>query len=232
MIAFGCAVSSPEQYERLALPGIEAVRGPEDALIDVRGIDSVFRAYNEVLDRAAVLPDLEALVVVHQDLELADPRIKEKIRERFKDPSVAILGTIGGRGVRSVGWWDCDDAFGCHELRVPRGPEGAVGPAAVMDRLLEGSDYASDFGGDGEPVDAIDGMMMVLSPWAVSTLRFDEMLGTFHGYDADFCFQARAHGKQVMVERMPSVHHHSARILSSRQSWIDAHIAFARKWGL
>jgi hypothetical protein len=231
VIGFACAVSSQEQYRKWALPGIEKVRDPEDALIEVRDIDSVYRAYNTALERAAALEGLEALVLLHQDLELADPRLKEKIRRRMADPQVAILGTMGGRGVHSIGWWDCDEPYGCHEVRVPRA-EGASGPAALADRLLEGSDYASDFGGDGELVDAVDGMLMVLSPWAVSNLRFDESLSDFHGYDADICFQARAAGKQVMVERMPSVHHHSTRILSSRQSWIEAHIAFARKWGL
>ena len=39
---------------------------------------------------------------------------------------------------------------------------------------------------------------MVLSPWAVRELRFDESLGKLHGYDFDICMQARAAGKKVV----------------------------------
>ena len=40
---------------------------------------------------------------------------------------------------------------------------------------------------------------MVLSPWAVRELRFDESLGKLHGYDFDICMQARAAGKKVVT---------------------------------
>ena len=48
-------------------------------------------------------------------------------------------------------------------------------------------------------VDAIDGFVMAVSPWAVRNLRFDESLGKIHGYDFDFCAQARAAGHKVVT---------------------------------
>ena len=38
--------------------------------------------------------------------------------------------------------------------------------------------------------------MIVLSPWAVRNLSFDERVAGRHGYDVDICLQARAAGKR------------------------------------
>jgi 2-polyprenyl-3-methyl-5-hydroxy-6-metoxy-1,4-benzoquinol methylase len=65
-----------------------------------------------------------------------------------------------------------------------------------------------DFGGGTHDVDTVDGLMMVLSPWAVRNLRFDDARFTgFHGYDADFCFQARRAGRRVVVDDIDVIHH-------------------------
>lgn len=55
-------------------------------------------------------------------------------------------------------------------------------------------------------MEMVDGCILVLSPWAVANLRFDEeRYSGFHGYDADICFEARSQGKRVVlhVERTP-----------------------------
>jgi len=73
MIAFGCAVTEDEIYERHALPGFELAAEPDTELIVYGAIGSVFRSYNMLLDKARERGDLEALVVVHQDAEIVDP---------------------------------------------------------------------------------------------------------------------------------------------------------------
>ncbi len=41
-------------------------------------------------------------------------------------------------------------------------------------------------------VDTVDGLIMVLSPWTVRNVRFDESLGSqLHGYDFDLCLQVQ-----------------------------------------
>jgi hypothetical protein len=79
-------------------------------------------------------------------------------------------------------------------------------------------------------VDAIDGFVMAMSPWAVRELRFDESLGKLHGYDLDMCLQARAAGRKVITEDFRVVHHHSLELTSDIESWIEAHIRVAEKW--
>jgi hypothetical protein len=71
---------------------------------------------------------------------------------------------------------------------------------------------------------------MVLSPWAVRTLRFDESLGQFDGYDFDFCLQVREAGRKVLTADLKVIHHHSLELLSNPERWIEANIRVIEKW--
>ena len=76
----------------------------------------------------------------------------------------------------------------------------------------------------------VDGFLLVLSPWAVRNLRFDESLGELHGYDVDFCLQARAAGSKVVTAEFRAIHNHSLELVSDPEGWVEAHIAIAEKW--
>ena len=76
----------------------------------------------------------------------------------------------------------------------------------------------------------VDGFLLVLSPWAVRNLRFDESLGTLHGYDVDFCLQARAAGRKVVTADFRAIHNHSLELVSDPEGWVEAHIRVAEKW--
>src|SRR6478735_987490 len=71
---------------------------------------------------------------------------------------------------------------------------------------------------------------MVLSPWVVANLRFDETLGQLHGYDVDFCLQVREAGKRVVTVDAHAIHHHSLDLVSDPEGWVEAHQRLARKW--
>ena len=83
MIAFGVAVASEEKLERWALPGIERVVEPDSRLIVRRGFDSIQEPYNEIMDEAGRYADLEALVLLHEDVEITDPRFCAQLRRGF-----------------------------------------------------------------------------------------------------------------------------------------------------
>ena len=67
---------------------------------------SIFRSYNLLLDKAAELDDLEALVLVHQDAEIVSADFCEKVRGALSDPDVGVVGCVGAVGVRSIAWWE------------------------------------------------------------------------------------------------------------------------------
>jgi hypothetical protein len=224
VIVFGSAITSPEQYERYAAPGIARVKEPDSKVYAHQTTGSLFRNYNLMLDLARDEPDLEALVIVHQDTELLDDDdFCAKVREAVADPEVAIAGCVGAIGVRSIAWW-----------------EGAVTWASFIHRYVEhgGGDIAAmTFSEDTKPllaelgeVDSIDGFLMVLSPWAVRNLRFDESLGRLHGYDFDICCQARAAGKKVVTANLKAIHHHSLDLISDPEAWVESYIRLAEKW--
>lgn len=223
MIVFGTAVTDSETYDRFAAPGIRRAAEPDSIVLAHHTAGSVFRNYNLLLDKAAAYEDLEALVLLHQDVELVDSDFAANVRNALSDPDVAIVGCAGAVGVRSIAWWQGALTWAGLTHRYPEYGGGDF--PAISWRPETAPSYASP----GE-VDSIDGIVMVLSPWAVRELRFDESLGKLHGYDFDICMQTRAAGKKVATAPFRAIHHHSLELIRDPETWIQTHIRLAEKW--
>jgi hypothetical protein len=228
VIAFGCAVTDPNVYERHARPGIELAREP-DSVVLAQGttggtVSSIFRNYNLLLDSARELEGLEALVIVHQDAEIVDSDACAKIRDALADDDVGLVGCAGAIGVRSIAWWEGSVTWSAFTHRYEEYGGGEV-PS-----LSWNGDEAPSYAQLGE-VDSVDGFVLAFSPRALRELRFDESLGRFHGYDYDICMQARAAGMKVVTADIRTIHHHSLELISDVEAWIDAHMRLAEKWG-
>ena len=227
MIAFGCPITDHAQYEAFAEPGIKRVAEPDSEILALGsaglGDASIFRNYNLLIEEAAKLEDLEALVLVHQDAEIVDDEFCAKVRKALRDPDIGILGCAGAVGVRNIAWWD-----------------GSVTLASFSHQYEEyggGEILGATFNWDERPpeartgeVDVIDGFMMVLPPWFIREIRFDESLGQLHGYDFDVCQQVRAAGRKVWTEHIRVIHHHSLSLIGDVEGWIAAHMRVAEKW--
>ncbi len=208
MIAFGCAVTDDEIYERWALPGFELAAEPDTELFVYGAVGSVFRSYNMLLDKAKERGDLEALVVVHQDAEIVDPDFLPKVREALKDPDVALVGCAGAVDVRSIAWWEGSVTWASFTHRFD---EYGGGELPALSWIPEKIPVYAETG----EVDSIDGFVIAFSPWAIENLRFDETIGgVLHGYDFDICMQARAAGKKVVTADLRVIHHHSLVLIS------------------
>lgn len=208
MIAFGVCIGPDEtNYRRWALPGIARAAEADSVLLESRDNASIFPAYNEILDHVAGLEGIEGLALIHDDVELRDGRLAGTLRTRFADPDIAVVGVIGARGVGSLAWWEYDTSGACEETR------GRI-----------------DFGAGFHEVDTVDGLFMALSPWAIRNLRFDaDSYHGFHGYDADFCAQARAAGRRVVVDGV-DLFHHTKGGYGNIESYRAADETFRRKW--
>jgi Glycosyltransferase like family len=223
VIAFGSSITRPDVYRECAEPGIRRAAEPNSEIYPFESIGSIFRSYNQLLDSAAAREDLEALVLVHQDAEIVDFDFCQKVRQTLSDPEVGLIGCVGAIGVRSIAWW-----------------EGSVALASFVHR------YAEHGGGDlpafswawadappyarlGE-VDTLDGFLLVMSPWVVRNIRFDESLGQLHGYDFDFCLQVRESGRKVVTADFRAIHNHSLEPFTDPSSWVEAHVRIAEKW--
>jgi hypothetical protein len=223
LIAFGSAITDPEAFRRYAEPGIRLVAEPDSEVIANAPAGTLFRTYNLILDMLSARDDLEALVLVHQDAELVDPDFCAKLRAALADPDVGVVGCVGAIGVRNIAWWD-----------------GSVTWASFIHRYHEmgGGDLpAFSWNGDDLPpyartgeVDTVDGFVLGLAPWTVRNIRFDESLGTLHGYDFDFCLQVREAGRKVVTTDFRAIHHHSLDLVGDPEGWMAAHRRVAEKW--
>jgi hypothetical protein len=222
MIAFGCAISDSERYERYAKRGIQLAVEPDGIVFAQASPGSVARIYNLILEQAAAHDDLDALVLIDERAEILDPQFCQKIRRALSDPRVAVVGCAGATGARSIAWWEGtvtwassvyrDDAFGGEEFPgLPLAGQNGDGPRT------------------GE-VDAVDGVVLGLSAWAARELRFDESLGPRYGYEFDFCMQARAADRKIVTEDLKLAHYYPLAVIDDPDTWIEAHMRAAEKW--
>jgi hypothetical protein len=224
MIAFGSAVTRPEVFRDCAERGIRLAAEADTQILQRSERTSIFRNYNSLLDEAAQIEGLEALVLLHQDSEIQDPDFCAKLRQALRDPEVGVVGCVGSLGVRTIAWW-----------------EGSVTWASFIHRYTElgGGDFPSLTWNENDrppyaelgEVDTVDGFVLGLSPWVVRNVRFDESLGQLlHGYDFDFCLQVREAGRKVVTADFKVIHNHSLELASDLGHWSEAHIAVAEKW--
>jgi hypothetical protein len=214
MIVFGTAIADEDSFDRWAMRGIAHVLESDSIVITRRGDGGIQGPYNAILDEASGLADLEAVVLVHEDTEIDDPALMAKIRNAFADPCIAVIGPIGARAVRSIAWWE-GETFG----RV-------AAPNAASDGVV-----STSVPWGWHRVEAVDGLMLVLSPWAVREVRFDERFAPyFHGYDVDYCFQVRAHGRDCLVGPLHAIHYGVWKPEAST-AWVAASLVWQRKWG-
>jgi hypothetical protein len=219
MIAFGVAVSDPETYEAIALPSIKRVAEPDTRILTRVGYDSIQRPYNEMIEEASALPGLEALVLMHQDVELVDGSLPTRIRPPLSDPSVGIVGAFGWRGSDPRYWPGVGRS-------APLGIRTQTATAGRQDDQFFGQGHSEG----PEEVELIDGILMALAPWVVRSLRFDERLAErFHGYDLDFSLRVTAARGRLICDPIPHIHHQK-RLWREREELVQARIDLARRW--
>jgi Glycosyltransferase like family len=215
VIAFGSATTNEGEYRAYAAPTVERLAEPDSLLMRRHGYDSIHEPYNEMLAEAAKHDDLEAVVLLHQDISIEDDAFLARVRAVLAaSEEVAVIGSAGARDIAGLAWW-----------------EGSARGRAESPAMIPGGSVDVYSHGDFE-VDSVDGMLLVLSAWAARELRFDRGLaGPLDGYDADICFQARARGRRVVVADL-RVSHYAPRDFLDHRRWVDAAVALQRKWRL
>jgi hypothetical protein len=200
-VGYGVCVGSWEKLQRNVVDCID----DEATLLALSGQTQLTVAYNTILD-ACKGRGLDAVILLHDDLELVDPDAETKFLAALDD-DVALVGVCGGKGDQTLAWWESE----------------TVGRQMTDSGPL-------DFGGTGD-VAFIEGSIMVFSPWAVEHLRFDETYPWFLGYD-DICLEARKQGKRNVVVNVDTHHHTTVGFKSAKikEEWDIAEAIFQRKW--
>lgn len=219
MIAFGSPISDTESYTRYARRGIELAAEADSPVFAFAAVGHISRTYNLMLDKAAEVEGLEALVLAHPHAEITDPAFCEQVRRVLRDPDVAVAGPSGARDVRTIAWW-----------------EGQVSSAPVTLRYthhgggeLPAFDWAQP-APPGQEVEVLDGYLLVLSPWTVRNVRFDESLALGHGFDYDFCRRVRAAGGKLVTADLRITRHQGLELFGDPDLWVEKHIQVADRW--
>jgi hypothetical protein len=132
VIAFGIWVESEERFAAIALKGVRAHGEPDSPVFESRTDGCIFEAYNEILDAAAQMPSLEALVMLRDDVEVRDEALCAKVRAAIA--CAGVIGVAGARQVTSLRWWEgetVDPGEGVREAHVVDGAFIALSPVAV-----------------------------------------------------------------------------------------------------
>lgn len=203
-LAYGVCAGPSKNFQTLAAPSIRRV-DPGAPILVRRGRSSIFRAYNSILDQAIEL-DVDGLVLIHDDMVIRDRQVVEKLAVLFENPSIGIVGVIGGAGgIKRMGWSEGTELHG----------------------RAEQPGRTTNFGTGTFDVDVVDGIFLALSRKAMRTVRFDtQHFSGFHGYDADICMQAKTKGFRVMVSDIDTYHDKPYGVIAK----VDFHPYAIRMW--
>ena len=201
--AYGSCSGWPELLERYVVPHVSG--RPLMALHDQT---SIADAYNKILE-AHVDMEIDALILLHDDLEVTDPQADEKITAAL-ELGADLIGIAGGSARGGLAWWNYEP---------------------IGHQLTDAMNI--DFGRRSGNVDLLEGSFLVFSPKAVKELRFDTQFEGFHGYD-EIAMQAHAAKMRVFVVDVDTHHRTPMGFKSeaSHQQWLDADRKFRKKWNL
>lgn len=205
-IAYGCCVGSTLSFTKYVEYKVK--NRPLTALWHQA---SIAVAYNQILDswcNTSDAPDI--LVLLHDDLEIVDSDVEQKLVEAFEDDGVEMVGVVGSeRAPDTLNWWDYGLVGQQH-----------AGAANVHGERTEGS------------VRAVDGSFIALSYSAITEYRFDTRYSGFHGYDVDIARQVHAGGGKIAVAPIRTQHHTSIGFKSPaiEASWQQANLKYVQKW--
>ncbi len=211
VIAFLVAVADRARFDAIAGPSIERVRETDSIVVTVDGAGGAPQlALNVALDELATMPDLEAVVMCTRTFGSSTWTPAAIVRRAFADAAVALAGPVGSQGVAGLAWWEGTGI-------------GRAGTPHTLGDVIHGVAPAG-------AVDALDGIVLCMSPWAVRVLRFaPELAADFHGYDTDLCFQARHHAKRVEVVELDVFHDHRP-IFDDTDGWVRNELRFQQRW--
>lgn len=184
MIAYGVCVGPSSKYEEHLGPSLDEYAAGSPVLTRSRQ-RSIAEAYNSIIDQARELPDLEWLVLLHDDVELTGDLRAPLAEATANRPDVGVVGAVGGTSFRGARWWLTDERHG---------------------RLRDGQTQ-HDYGRGPAAVDAVDGLLLAFPADLLPTLQFDERYRGFHLYDADISRQLLERGRSPVAIELPLIHH-------------------------
>jgi hypothetical protein len=184
VFAYGVCIGTSGKYERLLSPSLRrTATGP---VLERRGQRSIFVGYQSIIEEVrARYPGAEGLVLVHEDVEIRSNTFEDDLRAVLRAPDIGAVGVVGGLGPGEMFWWK----------------------RATLHGHVEHMTHADDFSRGVHDVDVLDGLLMVLTPAAISLMSLSPgRYPGFHGYDAELCSLVRNAQMRVITADLDVFH--------------------------
>jgi hypothetical protein len=206
---FGVAVGNRRKFDAYAGPSLAELQRIEPVVVrTLEQQPSMAVAYNRFLELARAVPDLEGLVLMHEDVRLDRPaETLVELRRAFASPLVGVVGVYGCTRPRTLAWHTQDTV--CGQVRESRG-------------LVSAPTRQGD-------VDVLDGLFLAISARALDGLALDEGVPGWHGYDADLCLQIRRAGWTARVIEL-DVFHATKGGFGDRAAFVRTDWRWRTKW--
>jgi len=207
VFVYGVCAGPSDRYERVLAPSLRALGlGP---VIVRRRERSIFAAYNSIMDEAIERwPDLEGVVLVHEDVRIRDARLEQSLRRALAQPDVGLVGAVGGVGHHEMSWWKTETRH------------GHVEHATHVDTFSQGE----------HDVDTVDGLLMAISAETARECRLNGRgYPGFHGYDSELCALVRSAGRRVRVADLDVFHDCAPTAWEQPELWWAA-FEWALRW--
>jgi len=186
-----------------------------DVQIFTENTKGLSERYNEVLRNQDVVDTYSSVLFVHDDVELEDIGLVDKISNSPYDVTGLAGAKMFNKDVPKLAW----------HLAAPR--EQHVGEVA---HCHEGKIWTTVFGPTKSRALTLDGLFLAVKPKILREkgLEFDENFN-FHFYDLAFCL--RANQKRVTCGVLPiRVVHHGLGDSMLTEDWEKANIKFRKAY--
>lgn len=213
-------------HDVLPLNSLGMMKIPGDVQVDAvveydnkRGLSEV---YNQALDNYAASSEYDAVCLVHDDVEILDCSICDKISSAIES-GMDLIGVAGGKG------WQIPRGY--DPKKMPIGWTTASRDAGMAGMVVhvgdDGRRFASSYGPCPARTLTVDGCFMALTNNGLS-LRFDPQF-TFNHYDMDISFQAWKREMKTAVYPILCTHMSQGKGLL-KPEYLDSQQLFLKKW--
>ena len=188
-----------------------------DGVVRKNNKENIGKHYNKILDMA-VKEKYDAVVLMHDDIQMDDYGWPNKLEEAFKEYDIVGLAGAKQMEVKQPALW--------HLMSKQEDWSGAVAHPANDKQI-----FVTNFGPTPQRCLILDGLFLAIKVSSLKPeVRFDESIPAIaHHYDLDFCLQANKH--KLKLTTWPIwVIHRSPGLEKPDQGFIDSEQYFINKW--
>ena len=186
-----------------------------DGVVRKNNKENIGKHYNKILDMA-VKEKYDAVVLMHDDIQMDDYGWPNKLEEAFKEYDIVGLAGAKQMEVKQPALW--------HLMSKQEDWSGAVAHPANDKQI-----FMTNFGPTPQRCLVLDGLFLAIKVSSLKPeVRFDEDIPAIaHHYDIDFCLQANKHKLKLttwpiwVIHKSPGLSEQDKTFSKSEKYFID-----------